>query len=982
MSRYCHYNIQPVLDAASAWRDACWRADGSVLSDESLWTAAAFEDLYQNFTLNADTGDRGFLDKLKDQLASAMPSTRKLAAEVLWALFLFPSSRAMKATTKREQIAGVWSWSGDQLDMRTPLLGDALEEGVGHPGTSYGTRRWREFGSIIALMRHFKPLDREQRDKVTGDPWMFAEWVDDVLGDEHQPQYRHIVKFLLFPDHFERIASWGDKRRIVAAFRGIARADVRRLGFVALDQELLAIRGEQEAVLKRNDIDFYEEPLVAQWRNKGFRRHTKDIEVEHVLDALEEIDTEGVPEGAESTTYDLVHNGKRYPPKLVLSLASQSATGEEYDRDQFTGGVGSPAFKLLGRLGFYIEPKDFVPNLLNRFLAQADAAESLSVGEYPKTYCGLDVNVSFGKGTAAKVPWISFTGYGQTTSRGIYPVYLYYRSLGVLVLAYCTSETHEADKDWPTFCKARTVADYLREEHGAEPDRYGDSWLYKAYRWPGDTFQGEATRDLGYVVAQFHAIMREQDDTSEPQAPTAGIIGSWMFQANPKYYDLRAALQTLPAIHWNVSQARHQLKAGQRGFLWESGKAGGVMASATLLSDPLEMEQPVDELAFVKNEEQIAGKRFRARVRIDKVLAEPISRQELLDHPVLKDLVILKFANGTNYMLAPDEFSAIQALVDGRPGLVKNWSDNDIQESPPAIQQPSAPRYGIEEALDGLFMPKERFTAIALLLRSKRNVILQGPPGVGKTFVAKRLAYAVMGQKAEDRVGMVQFHASYAYEDFIQGYRPNGSGFSLKDGVFYQFCMRARKDPSNTYVFIIDEVNRANLSKVFGELLMLIEADKRGPEWAMPLTYSAGLEDRFYVPENLYLVGLMNTADRSLAMVDYALRRRFAFVNLAPGFDSDQFSAYLLAKGAEKALVAGIVKKFALLNERIAKDSTNLGPGYCVGHSFFCSVPDGVKPDQLWYEDVIRAEIEPLLREYWFDDVSQAEALVNNVLLS
>jgi 5-methylcytosine-specific restriction protein B len=237
-----------------------------------------------------------------------------------------------------------------------------------------------------------------------------------------------------------------------------------------------------------------------------------------------------------------------------------------------------------------------------------------------------------------------------------------------------------------------------------------------------------------------------------------------------------------------------------------------------------------------------------------------------------------------------------------------------------------------------------------------------------------------MEEKAKDRLGMIQFHQSYSYEDFIQGYRPSGTGFRLKNGVFYEFCDTARDDPANSYVFVIDELNRGNLSKVFGEIMMLIESDKRGPDWAIPLTYSESSEDKFYIPENLYLIGLMNTADRSLAMVDYALRRRFVFADLAPGFETDQFKDYLEDLHTPVEFIEEIVAKMVHVNRVIAEDTANLGAGFCIGHSFFCATEKGVVPDWNWFERIIKTEIGPLLREYYFDDTKQADSLVEMLL--
>ena len=270
-------------------------------------------------------------------------------------------------------------------------------------------------------------------------------------------------------------------------------------------------------------------------------------------------------------------------------------------------------------------------------------------------------------------------------------------------------------------------------------------------------------------------------------------------------------------------------------------------------------------------------------------------------------------------------------------------------------------------------MEKQAFEEILEVLRLKRNVILQGPPGVGKSFIAQKLAYALIQAKDMERVQFIQFHQSYSYEDFIEGFRPSTKGeFQLVPGLFRIFCEKARQDPQNRYVLIIDEINRGNLSKIFGELLLLIEHDKRKQEYALSLAYS---RERFFVPPNLYLVGLMNTADRSLALVDYALRRRFAFISLDPMFKSEKFRSWLMEK-APKALVDTIVPRLKALNETIEKDSA-LGKGFRIGHSFFCPDIQEKALDEEWYRRVIRTEIAPLIHEYWFDNLDQAETLID-----
>ena len=287
------------------------------------------------------------------------------------------------------------------------------------------------------------------------------------------------------------------------------------------------------------------------------------------------------------------------------------------------------------------------------------------------------------------------------------------------------------------------------------------------------------------------------------------------------------------------------------------------------------------------------------------------------------------------------------------------------------------PSFSKADALAKLFLSDAEFDDILNLLRFKKNIILQGPPGVGKSFLAKQIAFALMEAKDDERVEMIQFHQAYAYEDFMQGLRPNDDGkFALKNGVFHEFCKKAQRNPA-PHVFIIDEINRGNLSKIFGELMLLIEPDKRGSEFAMKLTYSP--DEAFYVPENLYVIGLMNTADRSLAMVDYALRRRFVFLTLAPQFQSAKFRGHLAQSGVSAELTERIVAKMTILNQHIAEDS-NLGKGFCIGHSFFC--PNHVQRayDDAWFQQVVTYEIQPLLEEYWFDNSEKAGNAVKELL--
>ena len=282
------------------------------------------------------------------------------------------------------------------------------------------------------------------------------------------------------------------------------------------------------------------------------------------------------------------------------------------------------------------------------------------------------------------------------------------------------------------------------------------------------------------------------------------------------------------------------------------------------------------------------------------------------------------------------------------------------EEDSEDLQEFQYPEYDVDKFLEEVYINENDYVILDYLVKNKKNIIVQGAPGVGKTFMAKRLAYSIMGVKDVSRVMMVQFHQSYTYEDFVMGYRPSKEGFELRHGSFYKFCKTAEEDSENEYFFIIDEINRGNLSKIFGELFMLIENDKRGDKNKIQLLYS---DESFFIPENVHIIGLMNTADRSLAMIDYALRRRFAFFDLKPGFDSMGFKNYQSELSDESFDdLIGVMKE---LNMEINEDES-LGEGFRIGHSYLCNIKSENVAEKLEY--IVEYELIPLLKEYWFDD--------------
>ena len=276
--------------------------------------------------------------------------------------------------------------------------------------------------------------------------------------------------------------------------------------------------------------------------------------------------------------------------------------------------------------------------------------------------------------------------------------------------------------------------------------------------------------------------------------------------------------------------------------------------------------------------------------------------------------------------------------------------------------------YTTEDFFKDVFITEQHYKLLVQLMLYKKNVIIKGAPGVGKTFLAKRLAYAIKGTRDAQYIESIQFHQSYSYEDFIMGYKPNDIGFELRNGIFYNFCKKAEQDLEHKYFFIIDEINRGNLSKIFGELMVLIEADKRGEN--IKLAYKQ--EESFSIPPNVYLLGMMNTSDRGLASIDYALRRRFSFFEIEPAFDNPKFKEYLKTFISDTTFLDELIDKFTKLNNFIADTTkSGLGKGFCIGHSYFCIPPIRQQKISEWYNNILKFEIFPLLEEYWWDDTAK-----------
>lgn len=428
--------------------------------------------------------------------------------------------------------------------------------------------------------------------------------------------------------------------------------------------------------------------------------------------------------------------------------------------------------------------------------------------------------------------------------------------------------------------------------------------------------------------------------------PASNKINYWWLVASPKYWtfsDIKVGEQVVYTVKNDKGNKRRipanfeQAKTGDIVIGYEANPVKCIVALAKVSK-----ASDGETISFVKTE----------------TLSTPVSWFDFKNSSEIADMEFIKNPNGSFFHLTEDEYNF---LVD----LIRQENPEDDN---PLLPVDATELYDDKKFLSEVFMPESDLSSLKKLLRHKKNIILQGAPGVGKTFAAKRLAYAMMGMTDDSRVKMIQFHQNYSYEDFIMGYKPMASGFELREGVFYEFCRKAANDPDRDYYFIIDEINRGNLSKIFGELLMLIENGYRGT--TVQLAYR---KEEFAVPDNLYLIGMMNTADRSLAMIDYALRRRFSFFTMHPGLDTAGFKAEISRHDDKR--VEKVVEVIRQLNSAIANDDS-LGEGFCIGHSYFCNHDTSTD----WIENVVRYDICPMLEEYWFDNNDKRQAAVNRLL--
>jgi hypothetical protein len=876
MARQKFRTIPKILEAAAYWKSTCLLSNGSLFEVKELWTPDNLLALHTAFIDNPVHGALSFYKKLEKQLQNESPEICQLAAEMTWVLLVFSSN--ISGETKRKDVQNIWSWSGQELPSDHPLLGFIIDEGVGSTGVAFNTHRWREFGYFIEAIEAWKKLDLIQQQELIKDAWKFGEWLHG-LPVEGFRQFSGVMPYLLFPDHYERITHPGQKNKIIQNYwHEIEAGDpptssqLSKLSLVERDKIVYRIRETLQKRFPDDELDFYIPPISLEFEILDKERQYKYW--------VEKTIVKGRPDR---------EAGELAFGKVLWSPQVDSGNKKIYE-----------SMKRVNAGDVIIHLTD------NEAITGVSFAQEIA-----------DSTFVCPEGT----DWAGRPGF---------LIYLY----GFTRL--------EPSLNRDDFLKKEPYATELQNILVKNKGLFYNSNLDLNQGKYLSEAPSELVRTLANAYADTtglqlpHIPLDELPKSEDTETPSSTTNKCWIFQANPKMFDIDSALREFESISWSVSQHAPEIKKGDKVYIWRSGKDAGVVAEATILTNPEIMDEQQEQSKYWKVPFETG---LRVICRIDKVLNPPLLKEKLRELDELKSLSILRYFQGTNFPVTPDEAKVIENLINMPISVARQ------------------PKYTISDFSHETKFPVENIEQWLSRLRRKKQIVFQGPPGTGKTFLAERLAKLVLSE-SQGLSDLVQFHPSYAYEDFMKGIRPeviDGQlSFNLCNGRFVKFCIDARSSGTDEpCVLIIDELNRANLSRVFGELMYLLEYRDK----SIPL---AGGGEYFQVPNNVYLIGTMNTADRSIALVDHALRRRFSFIFIGPEYDVLGTHLKQLEL-PDESLIQALQHVNAAINDR----------NYEIGISFFLNDGSDLKATlpSIW-----QGEIEPYLEEYFYDQPEKVDA--------
>ncbi|MGM0558834.1 MAG: AAA family ATPase [Myxococcota bacterium] len=918
MSRSQEPQAELVYGAADVFVERALQKGTSLFADgREIWTDAVIEKTITRLVDNEIFGDLDYMSKLHKQLDGAPDDVILLTAETIYFYVLIARKESLSGGRKREMIQSILSWMENSVPI-PDKLDKALEDGLTLTGMGFHTNRYWLVKYLLLFARAWWATEPSTRDVALSDPWAFRDFAFGIDVKASRTQ-RHALIHLVHPETFEAIVSYNQKRQIADAFSDLVEDGEN------VDRELAEIRDTIEREHGRFG-SFYDKKMRWRW-DPDASRWSEYVRWAKKLADLPDFD----------------ENEREYKLEAAAKFAAargavrnNSSEWLEKTLDAVKEVTGNPIYAGNGAAfqRWLNDHSDDARALLASVWKQADEPLDALEAFLEK----LPESVVSGANSRITLGSVFLWGFSPDS----WPYYQYTPFQESYELSGVPTQPESDD----TVAIYEHALDFLDELRTAISD--SDSTLDRL--------------DAQSVVWMFHSMEPEQllsawdSETVEHFAKFVGKplpkdenTAAWLMQANPSKWDLREFLQDaeLGTVQtWLVTRYWHEIQKGDRLLLWSSGQQGGLYAIGRVTREP-----------YATDETFQGDEGFELEWELERKVEPPLLRKDIADDDILSESQIIRAPQGTNFRVTEREWERFMELR-------------------PEVQEPDS--YTIDHALDDLFIDREEFVTALELLRERKNIILQGPPGVGKTFMADRLAYALMQARDRSRIELVQFHQSFTYEDFIQGYRPaEDGGFERKNGVFWRFCARAREQKNRDFVFVIDEINRGNLSKIFGELMLLLEADKRARKYAVSLQYARPKEEKFFIPPNVHLIGTMNTADRSLAVVDYALRRRFAFIDVAPGFNS-RFEDFALSHGVKAQVVNKVRTRLSQLNREIAEDH-QLGAGFKIGHSYFCPNGEGSYGED-WFHRAIRYQVGPLLKEYWFDQPERAERAIERLL--